>query len=66
MSPTLEERVAKLEGEVQGLKTQTANGSPPHPLAEVAGIGANDPRFDEWREAIAQRRREIDADPNVP
>jgi len=67
MTPTLEERVAKLEREVKRLEELATNGSTArNSLMEVCGIGANDPLFDEWVEAIAERRRELDADPNVP
>ena len=67
MTPALEERVAKLEDEVKRLEARTRSGQPErHPLADVIGIGANDPLIDEWRAAVAERRREMDADPNVP
>jgi hypothetical protein len=67
MSPTLEERVAKLELDVQRLNARSDNGSTQlHSLTDVMGIGADDPLFDEWLEAIAERRRELDADPSVP
>jgi hypothetical protein len=26
----------------------------------------DDPLFDEWQQAIAERRRQIDADPEIP
>jgi hypothetical protein len=32
----------------------------------MAGIFKDDPLFDEWQEAIAQRRRQIEDDPEIP
>ncbi len=67
MAASIEERLAKLELEVESLKAKLNGGPPPrHPLADVIGLGADDPLFEEWRQAIEERRREIDADPNVP
>ncbi len=36
-----------------------------HPLAKYAGMLKDDPLFDEWQKAIAEYRREVDADPNI-
>ena len=36
------------------------------PWRRVAGMFENDPLFDEWQQAIAERRREMDNDPDVP
>lgn len=66
MNPTLEERVAKLEREIESLKAGGSDSGPRPPFADVKGIGADDPLFDEWVKAIAERRREIDADPSTP
>ena len=67
MTPTLEERVAKLEDDVKRLDSQSKNDShTSNSLLEIRGLGADDLLFDEWVEVIAERRREIDADPNVP
>src|SRR5689334_10221814 len=32
----------------------------------IAGMYENDPLFDEWQREIAERRRQLDADPDVP
>jgi hypothetical protein len=37
-----------------------------HPWSQLAGMFEDDPLFDEWQRAIAERRREMDNDPNVP
>lgn len=37
-----------------------------NPWLRVAGIYENDPLFDEWQHEIAERRRQLDADPSVP
>lgn len=36
-----------------------------HPWKPFAGTIRNEELFKEWQEAIAERRREIDADPNT-
>jgi hypothetical protein len=35
-----------------------------NPWLRVAGMYKDDPYFDEWQKEIAERRREIDADPD--
>src|SRR5690349_1752922 len=35
-----------------------------HPWARFAGMYKDDPLFDEWQQAIAERRKQIDADPD--
>lgn len=37
-----------------------------HPLKRFAGMLRDEPLFDEWQKAISDRRRELDADPDVP
>ncbi|SRR5579871_4091776 len=41
-------------------------GSDTHPLAEFAGMFKDDPLFEDVLKIIAENRRKIDADPNVP
>ncbi|MGQ0634708.1 MAG: type II toxin-antitoxin system HicB family antitoxin [Planctomycetaceae bacterium] len=36
-----------------------------NPWLEMAGMLKDDPLFDEWQALIAERRREIDADPDA-
>jgi hypothetical protein len=36
-----------------------------HPAAEFAGIYKNDPLYEEWRQAVEEYRRQVDADPNA-
>lgn len=38
----------------------------PHPLAKFAGMFKDDPDFKEVVEIIAENRRKMDADPDVP
>ena len=37
-----------------------------HPWSRLAGMFEDDPLFDKWQKAIADRRREMDNDPDVP
>ena len=37
-----------------------------HPLKRFAGMLRDEPLFDEWQQAISDRCRELDADPDVP
>jgi predicted RNase H-like HicB family nuclease len=40
--------------------------SVPNPWVEFAGMFKDDPYFDEFVEAMAENRRKMDADPDVP
>jgi predicted RNase H-like HicB family nuclease len=37
-----------------------------NPWLRLAGMCEDDALFDEWQQAIAERRRRLDADPDVP
>jgi hypothetical protein len=37
-----------------------------HPLAAFAGGGADDPLFEDWKQAVAEYRRTVEADPSSP
>jgi hypothetical protein len=37
-----------------------------NPWVEFAGMFKDDPYFDEWQQAIAENRRKLDEDPEVP
>ena len=37
-----------------------------NPWIEFAGMFKNDPYFDEWQNAIAENRRKIDEDAEIP
>jgi hypothetical protein len=39
---------------------------PDNPWLAGAGMFRNDPLYDAWQDQIVQRRRELDADPDVP
>jgi predicted RNase H-like HicB family nuclease len=67
---TRAEALAKLRAKIQ---TKLKNGTEivglevgpePHPLAEFAGMFKDDPLFDDWQKAIAEYRRQVDADPD--
>ena len=36
------------------------------PWIQFAGMFKDDPYFDEWQQAIAENRRKVDEDPNIP
>jgi hypothetical protein len=36
------------------------------PWLKIVGMSEGDPDFDEFQKEMAERRRELDADPNVP
>jgi hypothetical protein len=38
----------------------------PHPLAEFAGVFKGDPWISEWKEAMAEYRRKVDEEPDLP
>ena len=68
---TEEEALAKLQS---ALKSRMSNGrlvslpveSEPHPLNKFAGMFKDDPYFDEVVEIMAENRRKMDADSDVP
>jgi hypothetical protein len=37
-----------------------------HPWLPFAGMFEDDPLLDEWKQAMAENRRQIDEDPNIP
>jgi hypothetical protein len=39
---------------------------PEHPWSRLAGMFEDDPLFDEWQRATAERRRDMDNEPDVP
>jgi hypothetical protein len=71
---TREEVVAKLKEQLQDrlrqggelLSLNVAESAVANPWVEFAGMFKGDPYFDEWQEAIAENRRKIDADPEIP
>lgn len=69
---TCEEALTKLRAKIQ---TRLKNGTelvgleispPPHPLAEFAGMFKDDPDFDDVLKIMAENRRKMDEDPDVP
>jgi predicted RNase H-like HicB family nuclease len=69
---TREEALAKLRDLWQarlsaGAQVVALDVAPhPHPLAEFAGMFKDDPDFQEVLEIMAENRRNMDADPNMP
>ncbi len=37
-----------------------------NPWVKQAGVFKDDPTFDEWQQAIAEYRRQVDEDPDIP
>jgi hypothetical protein len=78
-TPTLEERVSRIEQDLAKLKSRldrlpaeddsAADGVAKkngNPWLEGAGMFRDDPLFDDWQRAIAEYRREVDANPDAP
>ena len=70
--PTKDEALAILK---QTIEKRLASGAevrtlsipgPEHPLAQQAGVFKDDPTFEEWQQAIAEYRRQRDAEPDLP
>ena len=68
---TRDEAVQKLKEQIAGMLSgggeivQLEIQETEHPLKRFAGMLRDDPLFDDWQRAIADRRRELDADPDV-
>lgn len=69
---TQEEALTKLKEQIQArlqrgaaLVSLEVAGSE-HPLAKFAGMFKDDPDFQEVLEIMAENRRKMDADPNIP
>src|SRR3954452_17991716 len=66
---TREEAFQKLQGQIRDRIEAGAEvapvqiPAPEHPWLQFTGMIHDDPLFDEWQEASAERRRQIDADP---
>lgn len=69
---TREQALAKLKEQLEArLKNGVALVSlevsfEPHPLAKFAGMFKDDPYFEEVLDIIAENRKKMDADPDVP
>ncbi len=65
-APTREQAVEKLRGLIDDRLEAGAEvveleiGKRPHPLAKFAGIFKDDPMLEEWKEAMAEYRRETE------
>jgi hypothetical protein len=71
-APTPDEAVRKLQELVEArvsagtLFTEIDVPDAGNPWLRGAGMFKGDPLFEEWQQAIAERRRQLDADPDVP
>ena len=69
---TREEALAKLRAKIQarlknGIEIVGLEIGPlPHPLAEFAGMFKDDPDFEDVLKIMAENRRRMDEDPDVP
>jgi hypothetical protein len=65
-APTRDQAVEKLRGLIDNRLKAGAEvieleiGDRPHPLAKFAGIFKDDPLLEEWKEAMAEYRREVE------
>jgi hypothetical protein len=67
---TADEAIRTLQGLIaqrlaHGARIVSVTVPEEHPWLRFAGTLKDDPLFDEWQQAIAERRREMDNDPNV-
>jgi hypothetical protein len=71
---TREEVLAKLQQQLQSrlrngtevVSLDMKEGVVTNPWVEFAGMFKDDPYFDEWQQAIAENRRKMDEDPEIP
>ncbi len=69
---TRDEAIAKLRAQLQARMKAGADIVPldvpaeEHPLVKYAGMFENNPLFDEWQAEMAEYRRRIDEDPDIP
>jgi hypothetical protein len=69
---TREEALAKLRAKIEKRLKKGAEivglevSGEPHPLARFAGMFKDDPDFQEVLDIIAENRKKMDADPDVP
>ncbi len=69
---TREEVLAKLQAQVQARMQAGVAIVPlelpaePHPLIQFAGMFEMNPLFDEWKAEMAEYRRTVEEDPDIP
>jgi predicted RNase H-like HicB family nuclease len=69
---TREEALAKLKEQLQGRLSGGAEvvplevARPAHPLAEFVGMFKDDPRIKDWKKSMADYRRKVDRNPELP
>ena len=69
---TRKEALAKLRAKVEARLKNGAElvglevGSQQHPLAEFAGMFKDEPMFEDVLRIMAENRKKMDADPNIP
>jgi hypothetical protein len=69
---TREEAIAKLREQLQHRMKAGTKIIPldvpgePHPLVKYAGMFENNPLFDEWTAEMAEYRRKVEENPDIP
>lgn len=69
--PTREAAVARLKEQLAAHLQKNGASMVPleipeeHPLAKFAGMFKDDPWIDDWKQAMAEYRRSVDADPDA-
>lgn len=58
----LQQRMKAMEVEIQELKAKEPRRRLGNPWARMAGMFANDPLQEEWREAMTEYRSQVDAE----
>jgi hypothetical protein len=70
--PTREAALAKLKEQLAARLRSGAEivslevSAEPHPLAEFVGMFKDDPKIEDWKQAMAAYRRKIDEKPHLP
>lgn len=62
----IEQRLAAVERELAELKSQSPQQRLGNPWKRMQGMLADEPLFDEWRQAIEDYRRQRDEDEEPP
>lgn len=68
---TSDEALDKLRQEIQnrltaGARLVSLDVPADNPWKAMAGIYKDDPQFDDWQQAIAEYRRQVEEDPDIP
>jgi hypothetical protein len=61
-----EQLQARLRGGAELLSLDVPSPTESNPWVDGAGMFKDDPYFEEWQRAIAENRRKMDEDPEIP